>query len=63
MGTQQIFHKPTEKDLFIPGMAHQLAVQERVFPIAYLVQFFKVNGEVDKNYFVQRPKTQKNETV
>ncbi len=36
--------------------AGQLAVFERIFPIACLVQFFKVNGAVDKNYFVRRPK-------
>lgn len=35
---------------------HQLEVYERVFPISYLVDFFKINGEAEKNYFVIRPK-------
>lgn len=35
---------------------HQLDVQEKIFPISYLVRFFKINGEADKNYFVMRPK-------
>ena len=35
---------------------YQLIIYERIFPISYLVKFFKVNGSVDKNYFVIRPK-------
>jgi len=35
---------------------HQLVVYEKIFPISYLVRFFKINGEADKNYFVMRPK-------
>ena len=35
---------------------HQLVVHEKIFPISYLVRFFKINGEADKNYFVMRPK-------
>ncbi|MCG2432206.1 hypothetical protein [Aequorivita xiaoshiensis] len=77
--TRQIFNKPIDSDLIIPGMLlevkvhynsfsvfyqfegfdkfeHQLVVQEKIFPISYLVRFFKINGEADKNYFVMRPK-------
>ena len=77
--SKQIFHKPKDSDLIIPGMLleikvhynsfsvfyqfegfdkfkHQLDVNEKVFPISYLVQFFKINGEADNNYFVMRPK-------
>lgn len=76
---QQIYHKPSNSDLIIPGMLleikvhynsfsvfyqfegfdkfkHQLVVYEKIFPISYLVQFFKFNGKADKNYFVIRPK-------
>ena len=35
---------------------HQLEVNAKIFPISYLVRFFKINGEADKNYFVMRPK-------
>ncbi|MEQ3501118.1 hypothetical protein ABMY20_15290 [Tenacibaculum sp. SSH1-16] len=35
---------------------HQLIICENVYPISYLVQFFKVNGSAEKNYFVIRPK-------
>ncbi len=35
---------------------YQLEVHENILPISYLVRFFKINGEADKNYFVVRPK-------
>ncbi len=76
---QQVYHKPSNSDLIIPGMLlelkvhynsfsvfyqfegfekfeHQLVIREKIYPINYLVRFFKVNGSADKNYFVIRPK-------
>jgi hypothetical protein len=35
---------------------HQLVICTKTFPIRYLVKFFKKNGSVDRNYFVQRRK-------
>jgi hypothetical protein len=35
---------------------HQLVISTITFPIKYLVKFFKRNGSVDRNYFVNRRK-------
>jgi len=34
---------------------HQLVICSIIFPIKFLIEFFKKNGSVKKNYFVQRP--------
>ena len=47
-----VFYQFTGFDNF----EHQLVVNQKIYPIKYLVEFFRVNGSADKNYFVQRPK-------
>ncbi len=47
-----VFYQFTGFDNF----EHQLVICQKIIPIKYLVEFFKVNGTAKKNYFVQRPK-------